>query len=150
MSASVMSVEHERASNSSGHIRNSIGSRTEVRKAAVSSKLRVPEARASSQRRLSSRMTSIGTPALWPRGRGGRKRCFLVYRRAFEGGSMLLRVVSALVALLVGSVWIEGRAQSGGPVVSGAHRFERVADGIYYATASGTMNVGANSPIIVT
>src|SRR5262245_39165162 len=63
---------------------------------------------------------------------------------------MRLRVLAALVALLVGWVWIEGRAQSGGPVVSGAHWFERVADGIYYATASGTMNVGANSPIIVT
>jgi hypothetical protein len=25
-----------------------------------------------------------------------------------------------------------------------------VADGIYYATSSGTMNVGANSPIILT
>jgi cyclase len=34
--------------------------------------------------------------------------------------------------------------------VSGAHRFEQVADGVYYATASGTMNVGANSPIFVT
>src|SRR5262249_14366819 len=81
---------------------------------------------------------------------GGRKRSILLYRRAFEGGCMRLRVLSALVALFVAWVWIEGRAQSGGPVVSGAHRFERVADGIYYATASGTMNVGANSPIIVT
>ncbi|HMF96677.1 MAG TPA: hypothetical protein VKE96_20390, partial [Vicinamibacterales bacterium] len=63
---------------------------------------------------------------------------------------MRLRVLSALVALFVAWVWIAGRAQSGGPVVSGAHRFERVTDGIYYATASGTMNVGANSPIIVT
>ena len=44
---------------------------------------------------------------------------------------------------------LDGRAQSGGPVVSGAHRFEKVIDGVYYATASGTMNVGANSPIIV-
>ena len=35
-------------------------------------------------------------------------------------------------------------------IVSGAHRFEKVTEGIYYATASGTMNVGANSPIIVT
>ena len=36
------------------------------------------------------------------------------------------------------------------PIVSGAHRFEKVAEGIYYATASGTMTVGANSPIILT
>jgi len=48
------------------------------------------------------------------------------------------------------SVWLSGRAQSGGPIVSGAHRFEKVTDGVYYATASGTMNVGANSPVIVT
>ncbi|HKB12537.1 MAG TPA: MBL fold metallo-hydrolase [Vicinamibacterales bacterium] len=63
---------------------------------------------------------------------------------------MRLRILSALVAVLAGGVWLDGRAQSGGPIVSGAHRFERVMDGIYYATASGTMNVGANSPIIVT
>jgi len=47
-------------------------------------------------------------------------------------------------------IWLDARAQSGGPIVSGAHRFEKVADGIYYATASGTMTVGANSPIILT
>src|SRR3954469_7312893 len=63
---------------------------------------------------------------------------------------MRVPVLAALIAVFAGWVWIDGRAQSGGPVVSGAHRFERVADGIYYATASGTMNVGANSPIIVT
>src|SRR6185295_15674806 len=63
---------------------------------------------------------------------------------------MRLRVLSALVALFVGWVWVEGRAQSGGPIVSGAHRFEKVAEGIYYATASGTMTVGANSPIVLT
>jgi glyoxylase-like metal-dependent hydrolase (beta-lactamase superfamily II) len=33
--------------------------------------------------------------------------------------------------------------------VSGAHKFEKIAEGIYYATASGTMQVGANSPILV-
>jgi glyoxylase-like metal-dependent hydrolase (beta-lactamase superfamily II) len=54
-----------------------------------------------------------------------------------------------LFAVLFGSyLWLDARAQSGGPIVSGAHRFERVAEG-YYATSSGTMNVGANSPIIV-
>ena len=47
-------------------------------------------------------------------------------------------------------IWLDGRAQSGDPVVSGAHRFQKVADGVFYATASGTMNVGSNSPIIVT
>jgi glyoxylase-like metal-dependent hydrolase (beta-lactamase superfamily II) len=50
--------------------------------------------------------------------------------------------------LLVGSVWLSGQVQSD-VVVSGAHRFQKVMDGIYYATASGTMNVGANSPILV-
>ena len=59
------------------------------------------------------------------------------------------RVLSALIAVFAAWVWADARAQSGAPTVSGAHRFEKVADGIYYATASGTMNVGANSPIIV-
>jgi cyclase len=59
-------------------------------------------------------------------------------------------VCAGLVALFAAWVYVDGRAQSGGPVVSGAHRFEKVAEGIYYATASGTMNVGANSPIILT
>jgi len=51
---------------------------------------------------------------------------------------------------LAGLAWHDLRAQTGGPLVSGAHRFEKVAEGIYYASASGTMNVGANSPVIVT
>jgi cyclase len=63
---------------------------------------------------------------------------------------MRVRVLAALVALFTAWIWIDGRAQDGGPIVSGAHRFEKVADGIFYATASGTMNVGANSPIILT
>src|SRR5438067_1284591 len=62
---------------------------------------------------------------------------------------MRIRVFAALVALFAVWVWVDARAQSGGPTVSGAHRFEKVAEGVYYATASGTMNVGANSPIIV-
>jgi cyclase len=53
-------------------------------------------------------------------------------------------------ALLAGSAWFDTRAQTDGTVVSGAHRFQKVTEGIYYATSSGTMNVGANSPIIVT
>jgi cyclase len=57
---------------------------------------------------------------------------------------------SAFAVLLGGALWLEGRAQTDAPVVSGAHRFQKVADGIYYATSSGTMNVGANSPIILT
>ena len=58
-------------------------------------------------------------------------------------------LASGFAIVFAASMWASGRAQSGGPIVSGAHRFEKVADGIYYATASGTMNVGANSPIIV-
>src|SRR5262245_30691588 len=44
---------------------------------------------------------------------------------------------------------MDSQAPTSAPIVSGAHRFEKVTDGIYYATASGTMNVGANSPVIV-
>jgi len=58
-------------------------------------------------------------------------------------------VTAALVAVFGAVAWMDSRAQTSGPIVSGAHRFEKVTDGIYYATASGTMNVGANSPIIV-
>jgi glyoxylase-like metal-dependent hydrolase (beta-lactamase superfamily II) len=52
--------------------------------------------------------------------------------------------------IICGWLWLDARAQSGAtPVVSGAHRFERIAEGIYYATSSGMMQVGANSPVIV-
>jgi len=62
---------------------------------------------------------------------------------------MRVRMTAGMIAVFAVWVWIDGRAQSGGPIVSGAHRFERVMEGIYYATSSGTMNVGANSPVIV-
>lgn len=59
------------------------------------------------------------------------------------------------VSLLFGAVvaawlWLDARAQPNAPIVRGAHRFEKVADGTYYATASGTMTTGANSPVFVT
>src|SRR5438552_9667060 len=63
---------------------------------------------------------------------------------------MRILMTVSLAALFAGSMWAANRAQSSGPIVSGAHRFEKVAEGIYYTTASGTMNVGANSPVIVT
>jgi cyclase len=63
---------------------------------------------------------------------------------------MRLRVTVLFILFAAGWLWLDARAQSGGPIVSGAHRFEKVTDGIYYATASGTMTVGANSPIILT
>ena len=63
---------------------------------------------------------------------------------------MRVTILTVLVALCGGWLLIDGRAQAPGPIISGAHRFEKVAEGIYYATASGTMTVGANSPIILT
>jgi glyoxylase-like metal-dependent hydrolase (beta-lactamase superfamily II) len=62
---------------------------------------------------------------------------------------MRVRVTFGFIGLLAVSIWLDGRAQTPAPLVSGAHRFEKVADGIFYATASGTMSVGSNSPIIV-
>jgi len=59
------------------------------------------------------------------------------------------RVTLMFVLLFGGWIWLDARAQTGGPIVSGAHRFEKVMDGVFYATASGTMTVGANSPVIV-
>lgn len=63
-----------------------------------------------------------------------------------------MRVRATILFLLLAAawLWLDARAQSDGPLVSGAHRFEKVTDGVYYATASGTMTVGSNSPIIVT
>ena len=59
-------------------------------------------------------------------------------------------VTAVFVVVFGGVVWLKGGAQTDDTVVRGAHRFQKVADGVFYATASGTMNVGANSPIIVT
>jgi glyoxylase-like metal-dependent hydrolase (beta-lactamase superfamily II) len=63
---------------------------------------------------------------------------------------MRVYVIAAFVAVLASVIWLDGRAQTAGPLVSGAHRFEKVVDGVFYATASGAMTVGSNSPIIVT
>ena len=63
---------------------------------------------------------------------------------------MRVRVAVLFAVVIAGWLWLDARAQVGEPIVSGAHRFQKVAEGIYYATSSGTMNVGANSPIIVT
>src|SRR5712692_6777238 len=63
---------------------------------------------------------------------------------------MRVCITVLVVGLLAGLIWLDGRAQTPGAIVSGAHRFEKVTDGVYYTTASGTMNIGANSPIIVT
>jgi len=63
---------------------------------------------------------------------------------------MRVYVTAVFVAVLASVIWLDGRAQTAGPLVSGAHRFEKVIDGVFYATASGTMTVGSNSPVIVT
>ena len=63
---------------------------------------------------------------------------------------MRVRIAVLFALIIAGWLWRDARAQTTGPVVSGAHRFERIADGIYYGTASGTMQVGANSPVFVT
>src|SRR3954466_5656523 len=63
---------------------------------------------------------------------------------------MRIRVTVLFAVFILGWLWLDARAQVGGPIASGAHRFEKVTDGIYYATASGTMTVGANSPVILT
>jgi glyoxylase-like metal-dependent hydrolase (beta-lactamase superfamily II) len=64
---------------------------------------------------------------------------------------MRVVVVVVFAVFIGGWLWLDARAQqtTTTPLVSGAHRFEKIAEGIYYATASGTMNVGANSPVIV-
>lgn len=59
-------------------------------------------------------------------------------------------LMTVLFAVLVaGWLWLDARAQTSAPIVSGAHRFEKITEGIYYATTAGTMQVGANSPVIV-
>jgi cyclase len=63
---------------------------------------------------------------------------------------MRARITILFALLVIGWLWLDARAQTNMPIVRGAHRFEKVAEGIFYATASGTMNVGANSPVIVT
>jgi len=58
---------------------------------------------------------------------------------------MTARVVSLLLA-----VAIPVYAQSPYPVVTGkAYRFEKIADGVYYATATGSMVTGSNNVLIV-
>lgn len=66
---------------------------------------------------------------------------------------MRFQFLAVLAVVFAAWMWSDARAQQtaagANTIVSGAHRFEKVSDGIYYATSSGTMNVGANSPIFV-
>lgn len=61
---------------------------------------------------------------------------------------MRTRVAAFFTLFVIGWLWLDARAQSN-QIVRGAHRFEKIMDGVYYATASGTMTTGANSPIFV-
>src|SRR5215831_12277688 len=63
---------------------------------------------------------------------------------------MRARMAVLFAVVIAGWLWHDARAQTPGQLVSGAHKFEKIAEGIYYATASGTMTVGANSPVILT
>ena len=66
------------------------------------------------------------------------------------------RILPAAIAMLPGLIV---SAQGGGrgaaapspyPTVSGkAYKFETIADGVYYATATGALTTGSNNPVIV-
>lgn len=62
---------------------------------------------------------------------------------------MRLRVAVLFAVVFAGYLWLDAGAQGTSPLVSGAHRFEKITESIYYASASGTMSVGANSPVFV-
>ena len=60
------------------------------------------------------------------------------------------------LALLVLTYALLAQAQRGGPPTMPpapgslpAHRFEKVADGVYYATATGSVTIGSNAAVIV-
>jgi hypothetical protein len=53
--------------------------------------------------------------------------------------------MSVLLALLLAAI-----PQSSYPVTSGkAYKFEKIAEGVYYATATGTMVTGSNNVAII-
>ena len=68
----------------------------------------------------------------------------------------LRSVIIPVVALLMLTYVLLAQAQRGGgamtmPPVPGslpAHRFEKVAEGVYYATATGSMTIGSNAVVI--
>jgi glyoxylase-like metal-dependent hydrolase (beta-lactamase superfamily II) len=73
---------------------------------------------------------------------------------------MKMRRILTVVPMLIAACWIfAARAQAqgnagitytSGPVTKGkAFNFEKIADGVYYATASGTMITGSNDVVIV-
>src|SRR5918997_2497237 len=66
-------------------------------------------------------------------------------------------VAPPLLALLILTYALLAQAQRGGgpmvmPPAPGslpAHRFEKVAEGVYYATATGSVTIGSNAVVIV-
>jgi hypothetical protein len=42
---------------------------------------------------------------------------------------MRSRLAVVFAVFISGWLWLDARAQSGGPLVSGAHRFEKIANG---------------------
>jgi drug/metabolite transporter (DMT)-like permease len=62
---------------------------------------------------------------------------FQILVRSGASNVMLVTLLIPVTAIMLGYFLL------GEPLVSGAHRFQKVAEGVYYATSSGTMNVGA-------
>ena len=63
---------------------------------------------------------------------------------------MRARITVLFALFIAGWLWLDAGAQTNAPIVSGAHRFEKITDNIYYVTTSGIMQTGANTPVFVT
>src|SRR6202045_1907504 len=77
-----------------------------------------------------------------------------------RGSEMKMRRMLTVIPMLMAACWVfAARAQAqgnagitytSGPVTKGkAFNFEKIADGVYYATASGSMITGSNDVVIV-
>jgi glyoxylase-like metal-dependent hydrolase (beta-lactamase superfamily II) len=91
-----------------------------------------------------------------PIGAGGTGVGLTVRRQLMKVASRALVVILAISILPWFSLEAQAQSQgasdsqAGAPVVSGkVYSFEKIADGVYYATSSGPMNTGGNHPIIV-
>src|ERR1019366_6170949 len=80
----------------------------------------------------------------------------IVRRQLMKAAARALVVILAISILAWFSLEAQaqtqgaGNSQAGAQVVSGkVYSFEKIADGVYYATSSGPMNTGGNHPIIV-
>ncbi len=61
---------------------------------------------------------------------------------------MKARIPTVILALLFAAAAAPARAQST-PVSGKAYRFEKIAEGVYYATATGAMVTGSNNVVII-